>query len=232
MHKFKLLLHFPKLYALLASKRKKVNYEKLIYLRSINKGNVIFDIGANIGNFTKLFSILCGNKGEVHCFEPIPETYHALLRGVNHLKNVRPQNIAAGHTNSRMPMSYDSSDSEKASLSQTNNTDKCEVEVIRLDDYISKLDLKRLDFVKCDVEGYELEALEGMKLSLRAFLPQICLEVTVSYQKRIKIVNLLKSLGYNCFRKVESGYPLYEPEEDNLSTDDYFYLHASSSNNS
>jgi FkbM family methyltransferase len=232
VHKFKLLLHFPKLYALLASKRKKVNYEKLIYLRSINKGNVIFDIGANIGNFTKLFSILCGNKGEVHCFEPIPETYHALLRGVNHLKNVRPHNIAAGHTNSRMPMSYDSSDSEKASLSQTNNTDKCEVEVIRLDDYILKLDLKRLDFVKCDVEGYELEALEGMKLSLRAFLPQICLEVTVSYQKRIEIVNLLKSLGYNCFRKVESGYPLYEPEEDNLSTDDYFYLHASSSNNS
>lgn len=232
MHKFKLLLHFPKLYALLASKRKHVNYEKLIYLRSINKGDVIFDIGANIGNFTKLFSILCGNKGEVHCFEPIPETYHALLRGVNHLKNVRPKNLAAGHTKSRMPMSYDSSDSEKASLSQTNNTEKREVEVIRLDDYISRLDLKRLDFVKCDVEGYELEALEGMKSSLEAFLPQICLEVTVSYQKRIEIVNLLKSLGYNCFRKVESGYPRYEPEEDNLSTDDYFYLHASSSNNS
>ena len=232
MHKFKLLLHFPKLYALLASKRKHVNYEKLIYLRSINKGDVIFDIGANIGNFTKLFSILCGNKGEVHCFEPIPETYHALLRGVKHLKNVRPQNLAAGHTKSQMPMSYDSSDSEKASLSQTNNTEKREVEVIRLDDYISSLDLKRLDFVKCDVEGYELEALEGMKSSLEAFLPQICLEVTVSYQKRIEIVNLLKCLGYNCFKKVESGYPRYEPEEDNLSTDDYFYLHASSSNNS
>jgi len=232
VHKFKWLLKYPRVYAHLASKRKHVNYEKLLYLNSIKKGNVVFDIGANIGNFTKLFSILCGKTGEVHCFEPIPETYDALLKGVSDLKNVLPKNIAAGHTNSRLAMSYDPSDSEKASLSQTNSTEKYEVEVIRLDDYISEINLKRLDFVKCDVEGYELESLEGMKYNLEAFHPQICLEITVSYQKRIEIVNLLKSLGYNCFRKVESGYPVYEPEEDKLVTSDYFYLHASSSFNS
>jgi len=46
-----------------------------------------------------------------------------------------------------MAMSYDSSDSEKASLALTNCTEKCEVEVIRLDDYVSKMNFKRIDFV-------------------------------------------------------------------------------------
>jgi len=232
MPKFNWLLSYPSLYAYLASKRKHVNYEKLLYLKSIKKGNVIFDIGANVGTFTELFSILCGSKGEVHCFEPIPETYEALLKRTKNLKNVLQNNVAAGDTNSKMAMSYDSSDSEKASLSQTDCAEKCEVKVMRLDDYVSKLNLKRLDFVKCDVEGYELNTLKGMKCTLEAFLPQISLEITVSNQMRIEILSLLKSIGYDCFRKVERGFPRYHAEDDNLALDDYFYLHASSSFNS
>ena len=88
MQKFKWLLSYPKLYAWIASKRKLVNYEKILYLNSINKGDITFDIGANIGSFTQLFSILCGSKGEVHCFEPIPETYQILSEKIKNLKNV------------------------------------------------------------------------------------------------------------------------------------------------
>lgn len=232
MHKFKWLLTCPSLYAYLTSKRKIVNYEKLLYLKSIKKGNVIFDLGANVGTFTQLFSVLCGNKGEVHCFEPIPETYKILLRKTNHLKNVLPNNVAAGDKNCRMAMSYDSSDSEKASLSLTDCTPKCEVEVIRLDDYASKMNFKRIDFVKCDVEGYELHTLRGMKNTLETFLPNISLEITLSHQKRIEIIGLLKSLGYDSFKKIESGFPEYNPIEDKVEVDDYFYLYASSSLNS
>ena len=229
MHKFKWLLSYPSLYAYLASKRKHINHEKLLYLKSIKKGNIIFDIGANVGIFTELFSILCGNKGEVHCFEPIPETYEALLRRTKDLKNVLQNNVAAGDTNSQMTMSYDSSDSEKATLLDNDKDNGSKVKVIRLDDYVSKINLKRLDFIKCDVEGYELEALIGLKSTLDAFHPQISLEVTVSHQKRIEIVDLLRSLGYDCFKKIELGLPQYNPKEDNTEINDYFYLHASSS---
>lgn len=128
-----------------------------------------------------------------------------------------------------MAMSYDSSDSEKASLALTNCTEKCEVEVIRLDDYVSKMNFKRIDFVKCDVEGYEFHALKGMKHTLETFLPNISIEITVSHQKRIEMIDLLKSLGYDSFKKIESGFPEYNPVEDNLEVGDYFYLHASSS---
>ena len=230
MHKFKWLLTYPKLYAWLASKRKLVNHEKLLYLNFIKKGDITFDIGANIGSFTELFSILCGSKGEVHCFEPIPETFEILSKKTKDLKNVKSNNSAVGNTNSQMVMNYDVNDSEKASLVEINaNNKSCNVEVIRLDDYVSEMNLKRLDFIKCDVEGYELQALKGMKNTLKIFQPQISLEVTIPHQKRVEMLDLLKSLGYDYFRMIESGYPKYDPEDEHLEVGDYFYLHASSS---
>jgi len=233
IHKFRWLLLYPKLYAWLISKRRQVNYEKLLYLNSINKGDVAFDIGANIGSFTQLFSILCGNNGEVHCFEPIPETFAILVDGINNLQNVKAMNLAAGDANTNMVMNYNPNDSEKASLLEINTNSKtCNVEVIRLDDYISEINLKRLDFIKCDVEGYELQTLKGMKGTLEAFHPEISLEVTIPYKKRVEMVDLLKSLGYDYFRKIERGYPEYNPAHDTLEAGDYFYLHASSSSNS
>ena len=233
IHKFRWLLSYPKLYAWLISKKRQVNYEKLLYLNSINKGDVAFDIGANIGSFTQLFSILCGNKGEVHCFEPIPETFAILMGSINHLQNVKANNLAAGDTNTNMVMNYNPTDSEKASLLEINtNVKTCNVGVIRIDDYISEINLTRLDFIKCDVEGYELETLKGMKGTLEAFHPEISLEVTIPYEKRVEMVDLLKSLGYDYFKKIERGYPEYDPAYDTLETGDYFYLYASSSSNS
>ena len=122
-----------KIICLVNFKKRQVNYEKLLYLNSINKGDVTFDIGANIGSFTQLFSILCGNKGEVHCFEPIPETFAILMSNINHLQNVKANNLAAGDTNTNMVMNYNPTDLEKASLLEINtNVKTCNVEVIRL----------------------------------------------------------------------------------------------------
>ena len=187
MQKFKWLLSYPKLYAWIASKRKLVNYEKILYLNSINKGDITFDIGANIGSFTQLFSILCGSKGEVHCFEPIPETYQILSEKIKNLKNVISNNLAAGDANMQMVMNYDINDSEKASLVETNTNKKsCKVKLIRLDDYMSEMNLKRLDFIKCDVEGYELQTLKGMKILSKLFILKFHLKLQFPIKKELK----------------------------------------------
>ena len=68
----------PALYSFLARFRKHVNYEKLLYLSKIKKGHTVLDIGANQGYYTSLFSILTGNKGQVHAFEPVPESFSKL----------------------------------------------------------------------------------------------------------------------------------------------------------
>ncbi len=68
MHKYSWLLKFPKIYSFIFQRQKFINYEKLLYLKKINKGDVVFDIGANIGYFTVLFSKLCGKNGRNSLF--------------------------------------------------------------------------------------------------------------------------------------------------------------------
>lgn len=228
MHSY--LARFPKLYAILSSLRKTPNYEKILYLQTVKKGAVVIDAGANRGYFTTLFSMLVGNTGEVHAFEPVPETYDLLLANTGgRASNVKANHLAVGRTRGMAPISYDLDDSEKASLAHasTTNARSCKVGVIPLDEYVNEENIRRLDFVKIDVEGYELQALAGMEKSLGDFTPQLSIEVTLPHQERSALFSFLKQVGYESFRVIEKGYPAYNSSRH--SSDDYFYLHAFSS---
>ncbi|MDA1047338.1 MAG: FkbM family methyltransferase [Verrucomicrobia bacterium] len=231
MTKFSWLLRFPHVYAWLSAWKSSVNFEKQLYLRSIKKGDVIFDIGANIGYFSVLFSKLCGKHGYVHCFEPVPETFESLEHALRNLKNAKANNLAAGDSEGRMEMSYDPKDPEKASLlgESIAPASTRTVKVLPLDTYARQVKLSRLDFLKCDVEGFELNALKGMKDTLARHRPQISLEITLPDEGRIELVELLESLGYDSFRKIEKGFPQYDPNQGPRQDGDYFYLHATSS---
>ena len=207
-----------------------VNYEKVLYLLSIGKGDVVFDIGANLGYYTFLFSKLAGSEGRIHCFEPVPITYEKLLQNIRSCENVRPNNVAVGAKRIKSEICYDSHDLEKASLlAPPHETESsATVEIIPLDTYIDEADLHRLDFVKCDVEGYELHALRGMEQTLRRFHPELSLEVTLPLNERKALLSFLQDIGYDTFRKVEKGFPVYELNRENR-LEDYFYLHAFSS---
>ena len=230
MTKYPWLLRFPRLYAWLSLRRRAVNYEKALYLLSIGKGDVVFDIGANLGYYTFLFSKLVGAEGRVHCFEPVPTTYEKLLENIRSCENIRTNNIASGEKRGEAEIRYNSRDLEKASLlASSHKTDSsATVEVIPLDTYVDEADLHRLDFVKCDVEGYELYALRGMERTLRHFHPELSLEVTLPLDEEKALLSFLQDIGYDTFRKVEKSFPTYELNRENRPRD-YFYLHAFSS---
>jgi FkbM family methyltransferase len=224
------LLRFPKLYAKLIYLRKYPNFEKILYLKAIKSGDVVLDIGANYGYFTTLFSGLVSTCGEVHAFEPVPETYKLLLENTRRLMpNIKANNFAVGQKREKAVISYDINDSEKASLVHycASMTKKTETDVIPLDDYVQDNDLRRLDFVKCDVEGYELQALRGMKRTLCELTPQLSIEVTINHKDRLSLFSFLKDLGYDSFKIIEKGYPDYHHCLNGVQ--DYFYLHAFSS---
>jgi FkbM family methyltransferase len=231
VNKYSWLLRFPNLYAWLSTRRNLVNYEKLLYLRAIRKGDVVFDIGANIGYYSILFSKLCGKNGFVHCFEPVPETFKLLLQALGNSENTKLNNLAAGNSEDTLEMSYDPEDSEKASLifAPTSTSLTRIVKVLPLDAYAEEIKLDQLDFLKCDVEGFELKTLKGMVNTLSKYLPQLSLEITLAHEQRQELIELLMSLGYDSFRKIEKGFPNYDPTQDMKEQGDYFYLHATSS---
>ena len=231
MHKLPQLLRFPKIYSLFCKLAKKQNYEKILYLKSIKKGQTILDLGANKGIFSYLFANLTGAKGQVHCFEPIPENLKSLKANVSMFPWVEIHPFAVGDKNGTAKMSYSVDDLEKATLQHELHEDYSEfteINLIALDEYITKKDLTPVHFVKCDIEGYELKALTGMSSILAQFHPQLSIEITISGEERKNIFNYLLENGYDQFQKIEKNFPLFDPKSD-IPNDSYFYLYATSS---
>jgi FkbM family methyltransferase len=221
----------PRAYEAVLRSRKSFNLEKILFLNVVRDQDVVFDVGANHGYYTLLFSHIVGRDGQVHAFEPVPATFNRLCESVTQAKrfsNIFFNNLAVadsdGIANLYMPNGDDGQASMKkhaaGSWEQPINIATFACRVIQLDAYIESLSLKRLDFVKCDVEGAELLVLKGMARTIERFAPilhlEICLDWTRDFQySPIDIVRYLSMLGYSRFYLVtDSIKPLDEPYTD------------------
>ncbi|HEY0976296.1 MAG TPA: FkbM family methyltransferase [Flavobacteriales bacterium] len=132
--------------------------------RMLPERGVFVDIGANIGLMTVLAARLVGPQGRVIAFEPNPVARAILERNVriNDLTQVQVSPMAIGSIPSRSTI-YEGvgSNRGRATLVQP-SVERVgqEVEVVRLSDVVHAED--RMDLVKMDIEGFELEALKGM----------------------------------------------------------------------
>src|SRR5687767_9090005 len=70
--------------------------EYIFYINNIKEGAIVFDVGANIGELTLLFSKFCGSTGHVHAFEPTLTTFETLSQTLQQLgkQNVTLNNLA------------------------------------------------------------------------------------------------------------------------------------------
>lgn len=144
-------------------------YEKdtFSYFEKIIKPtDTILDIGAHIGLFSVFFSKKLNSKGRVICFEPTPGTFQILKRTVelNDLRNCTVVNAAIADKSGSLSFNLTSKDGEGSnanSLVQTERTvNVTEVKVFSIDDY-RRIEKLKIDILKIDVEGYELNALIG-----------------------------------------------------------------------
>jgi FkbM family methyltransferase len=226
----KLLLKLPYIYKFVSKFKTQKNYEKLLYIEKINHGDVVLDIGANHGYYTQLFSILTGKTGKVHVFEPVPETFHKLQSTAKFLSNTKINKYAVGRNSGKAIINYNLRESEKASLIYRTKTmnNQCETMIISVDDYITEQKIKRVNFIKCDVEGFELEVVYGAYNTLVENLPKLSIEITLVEEKLRQLFILLKKIGYREFRKIEKGLPLIDIDNFRFENDDFFYLYANS----
>jgi FkbM family methyltransferase len=140
-------------------------YETALFKRLVKKGMVVVDIGANIGYYTLLAAHLVGDKGKVFAFEPDPYNFNLLCKNVelNGYRNVISVRKAVFSKSGRTKLFLDKSNLGGHSLAETNVEKGASimVEVTSLDDYFKNADYK-IDIVKMDVQGLEMEALKGM----------------------------------------------------------------------
>jgi FkbM family methyltransferase len=140
-------------------------YETELFKRLVKKGMVVVDVGANIGYYTLLAAHLVGDEGKVFAFEPDPNNYYLLCKNIeiNGYRNVIPVRKAIFSKSREMKLFLDKSNLGGHSLSEANVNKGASitVEVTSLDDYFKNTDYK-IDVIKMDVQGLEMEVLEGM----------------------------------------------------------------------
>src|ERR1700691_2715148 len=141
------------------------------------------DLGAHHGVYSIVAAKKLGHRGTVVAFEPSPTEYRRLRLHVrqNCLSSIRTEPLALGSATSTRPFfQITLGDTTRGGLKPPDSSDQVAVttvETARLDDYLFRLPLERVDLVKLDVEGGEREVLEGASLVLTKFRPTFICEV-------------------------------------------------------
>ena len=138
-----------------------------------------FDVGANIGLHSLFASKRIGSEGKVIAFEPCESTYKRLVENVNLNKpnNIYVFKLALGDNDCEMDMIKITSDTSKTYIRQVKSNNKDEIiEIVKLttlDNFIRNNNIKKIDYLKIDVEGFELNVLKGAITTLTNIIPAI-----------------------------------------------------------
>lgn len=141
-------------------------------LSEIRPGDIVWDVGANVGFYTMQFSEVVGPTGQIVAFEPNPacvRSIEARLKNLPH-QNIKVISVALGNQDGKSLFALGSEDmavdSRLVSTSNSSPEGTIEVEVMRGDTAVRERDLALPNILKIDIEGYELECLEGLTKTL------------------------------------------------------------------
>ncbi|TLD68428.1 FkbM family methyltransferase [Phragmitibacter flavus] len=228
-----ILARQPAFYRLLLEVVRSRHLEKKTFLRLVKDGDVAFDIGANKGSYTVLFSHIVGSRGQVHSFEPVRSTLDMLkdrLAKEQRFANVTLNQAAMGESEGEMVMHIPAGDHGQASLRRhstgswaKDQTESVSCRVKTMDGYAAEKELKKLDFIKMDIEGAELLALRGGEKTLGKFQPVLHLEFYRSWTEAFgygakELLAPLRALGYRNFYRGDFTV-LNQPEEELNATE-------------
>lgn len=148
------------------------------YRELLKEDSVCIDAGANIGILSMYMSLF--TKANIYAFEPIPETYEALIKNIDINKlNVVPLCLALGDKSGKSIALLDRTCNGGAGFeydTKNLNDIKVDIDVITLDEFVKSYKIEKLDLLKMDVEGFEELVIKGGKETLKQFNPDIVTE--------------------------------------------------------
>lgn len=229
------LKHFilpDKLYLRFLVRRRLQRGEKELHILPfiIPRGGTSIDIGANKGLYAWLLSRL---SDRVQAFEPNPKIY-ALLKGAVPA-NVETHEIALSNTNGAVDLilpihrtgrySNQGATLQSRKLGPGQDFGLVKVTQKRLDDY----GFTDVSFVKIDVEGYELEVLEGAREMLMRERPVLLIEIEEKHNKQPleDAIATVKGYGYDCFYLSTTAlrhFSVFATDTEKSPTNNFIFL--------
>jgi len=196
-------------------------YDHEIYEKhyALERGDVVFDVGSNLGYFTLKAAKRVGYEGLVISAEPDPHNFRALLRNicVNGYKRVLPVNAALCNTDGEIEFFACKYCGGISSMFKGKMSERLQVRAYEFDTLVKRLDIHRVDLVKVDVEGAEVEVIKGTYEALKKRIVKNLVIAAYHVPKNIRltIVETLKDANYRVFL-TKDGY-IYASSNINVS---------------
>lgn len=209
------------------------NYPELYLLKHfVNEGDVCIDIGANVGYYSVPLAELAGNSGKVYSVEPVEIFRKVLVKNLKHYKveqrteiipyalgNVDGEEIEMGtpEVDGLIHFGY----TKVLSSGRDKIINRYKVIIHKPQTIFNNLD--RLDFIKCDVEGYEDRIIPEFIEIIKKFKPTLQIEICPQKNREL-IITALKNTGYSAFYCSHNFLNELKDLEDNIdrSCDLYF----------
>ena len=178
------------------------NYYEHFY--KTKNSDIVLDAGANVGHLSIFFSKKVGTTGQVHCFEPDKYNIEAFKKNIELNKGIE-SNIFIHDLllwNENKMIDFEEAGSVGSSavwFSGKNNVIK--KQAITIDSWVTNNDIKQLDFIKMDIEGAEIEALDGCVETIERLKPNFAIasyHIVNDKPTYIKVESFFKKMNYTC----------------------------------
>jgi FkbM family methyltransferase len=194
-----------------------------LFQKIVHRGDVVLDLGANLGYFTLLAAQAVGPQGRVFSFEPEPKNFQYLKKNIeiNEFNHVTVCQAAVSDKNDRTKLFLCPYDSGHHTIDRIDGiramargrpyvSETIEIETVRMDDFLRKNGIAKVDVIKMDVEGAEALALEGMP----SVLSQDDVKIFMEF-----FPLLIEKMGGNPFKCIERllneyGFSIYVINHD------------------
>lgn len=171
----------------------------------LKKNSIIFDLGANVGYYSAIFSFY-SPKGKIFAFEPSHKNFNLLKSNVKSYSNIHLSNNAVSNfTGEKKDIIHSIWNVE---------TEERLFKFIKIDDFIVQNKINEIDLIKIDIDGYELEALQGMNNILKKFNPYFLIEINHAAKTRNntekQIIHYMESYNYEIIKILDKENYLFK----------------------
>lgn len=190
----------------MASKAKRLGIENTVLRNSFTlvekyKPNrtdlAVLDVGSNFGYLGAVWADSIAKNGKVMAFEPNKNLYLSISKtieaNINFKANFKIYNLAVGAKNETIRLNASSFSSNAQSMETAIET--YDVEMVTLDDFLNKENIREIDVIKIDVDGIELDILKGAENLLMHNNSIIIVETNDD----MRIVEFFQELDYNIY---------------------------------
>lgn len=137
---------------------------------STKKNPIVFDVGANVGKYISYLDKYIKTDYTAYCFEPSKSTFKELTNNTSHLKNIKLLNIGLGDKTETLTLYSNTVSNTQSSIikrdmshweKEYNLVNEEKVDLTTLDLFCKENEIDFIDFMKVDVEGYEMNLFNG-----------------------------------------------------------------------